>query len=71
MDAYLMLTVFPDVKPGLEALKKPGLRLAILSNGEPKMIDARAAAGSNRRSSTMIGRPGYDRSQCHDTLSLV
>jgi 2-haloacid dehalogenase len=40
MDAYLTLTVFPDVKPGLEALKKLGLRLAILSNGEPKMLDA-------------------------------
>jgi 2-haloacid dehalogenase len=40
MDAYLSLTVFPDVKPGLEALKKLGLRLAILSNGEPRMLDA-------------------------------
>ncbi len=57
MDAYLQLTVFPDVKPGLEALKRPGLRLAILSNGEPKMLDARAADGSNRCSSTVIGRP--------------
>jgi 2-haloacid dehalogenase len=40
MDAYLTLTAFPDVKPGLEALKKQGLRLAILSNGEPKMLQA-------------------------------
>ena len=40
MDAYLSLTAFPDVKPGLEALKKQGLRLAILSNGEPKMLAA-------------------------------
>src|ERR1700682_6304830 len=40
IDAYLKLTVFPDVRPGLEALKKLGLRLAILSNGEPKMLDA-------------------------------
>jgi 2-haloacid dehalogenase len=40
MDAYLTLTAFPDVRPGLEALKKRGLRLAILSNGEPKMLDA-------------------------------
>jgi 2-haloacid dehalogenase len=40
MDAYLTLPVFPDVKPGLEALKKMGLRLAILSNGEPKMLAA-------------------------------
>jgi 2-haloacid dehalogenase len=44
MDAYLVLTAFPDVKPGLEALKRKGLRLAILSNGEPKML--RAAATS-------------------------
>jgi 2-haloacid dehalogenase len=40
MDAYLALTVFPDVKPGLEMLKKKGLRLAILSNGEPRMLQA-------------------------------
>lgn len=40
MDAYLSLTAFPDVKPGLEALKRQGIRLAILSNGEPKMLDA-------------------------------
>ena len=42
MDAYLSLTVFPDVSPGLEGLKKLGLRLAMLSNGEPKMLDAAA-----------------------------
>src|SRR5438876_9207170 len=39
MDAYLHLTPFPDVKPGLEALKKLGLRLAILSNGAPNMLN--------------------------------
>jgi 2-haloacid dehalogenase len=38
--AYLTLAAFPDVKPGLEALKALGLRLAILSNGEPKMLEA-------------------------------
>lgn len=42
MDAYLSLAAFPDVKPGLEALKKLGLRLAVLSNGEPKMLAAAA-----------------------------
>ncbi len=47
MDAYLQLTVFPDVKPGLEALKRPGLRQAVLSNGQSKMLDARAADDSN------------------------
>ena len=42
MDGYLSLTVFPDVSPGLEGLKQLGLRLAILSNGEPKMLDVAA-----------------------------
>jgi 2-haloacid dehalogenase len=42
MEAYLSLAAFPDVKPGLEALRKHGLRLAILSNGEPKMLEAAA-----------------------------
>jgi 2-haloacid dehalogenase len=40
MDCYLHLATFPDVKPGLEALKQSGMRLAILSNGEPKMLGA-------------------------------
>jgi 2-haloacid dehalogenase len=40
MEAYLSLTAFPDVKPGLEALKNHGLRLGIISNGEPKMLEA-------------------------------
>jgi 2-haloacid dehalogenase len=40
MDAYLTLTPFPDVKPGLETLKKQGVRTAVLSNGEPKMLQA-------------------------------
>jgi len=42
MDAYLVLTAFPDVKPGLEALKQAGVKVAILSNGEPKMLQAAA-----------------------------
>src|SRR5262245_22478739 len=40
MDSYLHLATFPDVKPGLEELKKIGMRLAILSNGEPEMLKA-------------------------------
>jgi 2-haloacid dehalogenase len=40
LEAYLTLTAFPDVRPGLEALKALGLRLAILSNGEPRMLEA-------------------------------
>jgi len=42
LEAYLSLAAFPDVKPGLRALKQRGLRLAILSNGEPKMLEAAA-----------------------------
>jgi len=42
LEAYLTLSAFPDVKPGLETLKRRGLRLAILSNGEPKMLEAAA-----------------------------
>ena len=42
MDSYLNLAAFPDVKPGLEALKKKGIKLAILSNGNPKMLEAAA-----------------------------
>jgi 2-haloacid dehalogenase len=45
MEAYLSLAVFPDVKPGLVALKKKGLRLAILSNGEPNMLEAAVENG--------------------------
>jgi 2-haloacid dehalogenase len=40
MDAYLHLPVFPDVRPGLDALKARGLRIAILSNGSPEMLHA-------------------------------
>src|SRR5262245_28158063 len=42
MEAYLSLAAFPDVKPGLDTLKKQGIKLAILSNGEPKMLEAAA-----------------------------
>jgi len=42
MDSYLSLASFPDVKPGLEALKRLGLPVAILSNGEPRMLEAAA-----------------------------
>ena len=41
LDAYLTLAAFPDVKPGLRALQER-LRLAILSNGEPRMLEAAA-----------------------------
>jgi 2-haloacid dehalogenase len=39
-DAYTTLAAFPDVKPGLQELNAMGLRLAVLSNGEPKMLQS-------------------------------
>jgi len=42
MDAYMTLAAFPDVKPGLQQLKEMGVRLAVLSNGEPKMLQSAA-----------------------------
>ena len=48
MEAYLSLAAFPDVKPGLEALKQQGVKLAILSNGEPKMLEAVAKSAGIR-----------------------
>ena len=40
MDAYLTLDAYPEVPSVLTRLKAAGLKLAILSNGEPKMLDA-------------------------------
>jgi 2-haloacid dehalogenase len=40
MDAYRALHAFPDVKPGLQQLESMGLRLAILSNGAPEMLES-------------------------------
>jgi len=39
LEAYDSLTAFPEVKDALLALKKTGVRLAILSNGDPDMLD--------------------------------
>jgi len=44
MDAYRTLHAFPDVKPGLQQLKAKGLRLAILSNGAPDMLQTAVAS---------------------------
>ena len=55
MDAYLTLAAFPDVRPGLEALKARGVKLAILSNGEPRMLEAAArSAGIDTLLDTII-----------------
>ena len=55
MQAYLTLAAFPDVRPGLEALKARGVKLAILSNGEPRMLEAAArSAGIDTLLDTII-----------------
>jgi 2-haloacid dehalogenase len=38
MDAYLSLKTFPDVPLGLKQLSSAGYKLAILSNGAPRML---------------------------------
>src|SRR5205085_9611515 len=46
LDAYFKLDAFPDARAALSALKKMGAKTAILSNGNPRMLDgAIAAAG--------------------------
>src|SRR3972149_2176737 len=42
MGLYLRLEAYPDVKDTLSRLKAAGMKLAILSNGEPKMLAAAA-----------------------------
>lgn len=38
MEAYLTLHAYPDVLPVLDRLKSAGFKLAVLSNGTPKML---------------------------------
>ncbi|MEZ5933817.1 MAG: haloacid dehalogenase type II [Alphaproteobacteria bacterium] len=40
MDAYLELDAYPEVPAMLVRLKAAGLKTAVLSNGEPNMLDA-------------------------------
>ncbi|MDH3376427.1 MAG: haloacid dehalogenase type II [Gammaproteobacteria bacterium] len=40
MDAYLELDCYPEVRTVLESLKEAGIKLAILSNGTPLMLQA-------------------------------
>lgn len=44
MGAYLALDPFPEVPAMLDALRRAGLRMAILSNGNPEMLDPMVAA---------------------------
>jgi 2-haloacid dehalogenase len=44
LDAYLTLEAFPDARTALAQLKAKGARLAILSNGTPRMVAAAVEA---------------------------
>jgi len=44
LDAYRHLDAFPDAQATLTGLKMAGARLAILSNGSPRMLDAAVQA---------------------------
>jgi 2-haloacid dehalogenase len=44
LDAYLTLAAFPDARTALVDLKARGVRLAILSNGSPRMLSAAVEA---------------------------
>ncbi len=46
LEAYLTLDAFPDARATLADLKAGGARLAILSNGSPRMLDAAVQAAS-------------------------
>ena len=48
LDAYLTLDAFPDARTALATLKTRGLRLAILSNGTPRMLAAAVRAAGDR-----------------------
>jgi 2-haloacid dehalogenase len=46
LSSYERLGAYADARPALEALRAKGLRLAILSNGSPRMLaEAAASAG--------------------------
>lgn len=49
MGLYLELEAFPEVVEVLNSLRSSGLRLAILSNGSPRMLDAAVEAAGLRR----------------------
>jgi 2-haloacid dehalogenase len=65
MRLYLELDAYPEVKETLSRLKAAGLRLAILSNGAPKMLAAAVKnsgifvqrVGRARRKGVRLSRP--------------
>jgi 2-haloacid dehalogenase len=46
MELYLSLDAYPEVESSLKALQNAGLKTAILSNGEPKMLEAAVRSAS-------------------------
>jgi 2-haloacid dehalogenase len=46
LDCYVKLDAFPDARTALAALKAKGLRTAILSNGNPKMLEGAVKAAN-------------------------
>jgi 2-haloacid dehalogenase len=44
LEAYFKLDAFPDARAALTALKAKGMRTAILSNGNPRMLEAAVTA---------------------------
>jgi 2-haloacid dehalogenase len=44
LDAYFKLDAFPDARAALRALKAKGAKTAILSNGNPRMLNGAVAA---------------------------
>jgi 2-haloacid dehalogenase len=48
LEAYLELDAYPDVEETLAALREAGYRLAVLSNGTPRMLEAGLASAHLR-----------------------
>jgi len=48
LEAYFTLGAFPDARTAVAALKAHGPRIAILSNGSPRMLDAAIQASGMR-----------------------
>jgi len=48
LETYRVLPAYPDAKPALAALRARGIKAAILSNGEPGMLDAAVDAAGLR-----------------------
>src|SRR5947207_167513 len=46
LDAYFKLDAFPDAREALGTLRAKGLKAAILSNGNPRMLDGAVSAAN-------------------------